>query len=342
MSKDSGAKGVLKGLFGLNPKKIPCNGKQLPSPDLCKDEPYNHVLDCLLIPADHPDLKLLNLDVLTSADFRYVLRWGAHWDPEANEKLKQSLNLRDEDISTIYYMNEYITKIYNKLSEAAARNKLVNLTELMAFRLLSQIKEMSSGSFSQINHNMIFRKHKQTTVTVKDDMTDKLCCVICEMTRVQYGWNNKKDDKIIMKFCSKCFHHNRQACLESCQKDQVMLANKIEIKETKDLDNHFKLISYGGKKMSIRMAVQVKKQNIPTVMPTPCREPQFDNHPVIDLSVEQSNSAMALANAEEPRKGPRIKKTPRKHSAVTPSPQKEKKEKPPKVSKPKKKNPFLL
>lgn len=86
--------------------------------------------------------------------------------------------------------------------------------------------------------------------------------------------------------------------------------------------------------MSIRMAVQVKKQNVPSVMQTPFRVPHFDDYPVIDLSTDQANSTMTLTNEDEPRKGPRIKKTPRKHPVVSPSPRTEKQEK---ISKPKKK-----
>lgn len=82
------------------------------------------------------------------------------------------------------------------------------------------------------------------------------------------------------------------------------------------------------------MAVQVKKQNVPSVMQTPFRVPHFDDYPVIDLSTDQANSTMTLTNEDEPRKGPRIKKTPRKHPVVSPSPRTEKQEK---ISKPKKK-----
>lgn len=219
-----------------------------------------------------------------------VMRWGAAWDPEADKKLRKSFpNLTEGEMDIKYYMNDYITGIYNKLSAAAAKNELHNLTELMIFRLLSQMKEIVGGSLSQVSHAMGFKKNKKMTEMARESMANKLCCLICEQTRVQYGWWDNTNKKVVMKFCGKCYNHNKQACIENCEKDKTMIAAQIKfevdesLKEDKKLEakirilrKHFRLVSFAGKTLTIKMGMEVKKQNIITVPQTPLRDPDYD------------------------------------------------------------------
>lgn len=194
-------------------------------------------------------------------------------------------NLMDDEMDVRYYMNDYITGIYNKLSAAAANNELHNLTELMIFRLLSQMKEIVGGSLSQVNHAMGFKKSKKITEIARESMTEKLCCLICGQTRVQYGWWDNTNKKVVMKFCGKCYSHNKRACIEHCEEDKTMIASKINFKidetlkdeekleaKIKILKKHFRLVSFSGKTLTIKMGMEVKKRNIATVPQTPLRD----------------------------------------------------------------------
>ena len=278
----------LNNTFRLNVKALPHNGKQLPVPDLSKDEAFSHLPAYLMIEKDNPALKELNLQALTSTDFRYLLRWGANWDSEANEKLKHSLRLSDDDIDVQFYMNDTITKIYNKLSASMEANQVNNLTEMIIFRLLSQIKEMSSGSFSQVSHHMNFKKQKTTANEVRETMTERLCCVLCQSARVQYGWYNKTEDKLVLKFCSACLYKEKATCVDLCAKDAAMIAHGFIVKDKSDLDKAFQLVSYGGKKMSIKKGFQVVKKGLTPVMATPYRVKTFENY-TVDISTDASN-----------------------------------------------------
>lgn len=79
-----------------------------------------------------------------------------------------------------------------------------------------------------------------------------------------------------------------------------MITNGCKVNNLVDLEKCFTLVSYGGKKMSIKKGVQVVKQNIPTIMQTPCRVPVFDNYTIANNESETiADQLIGLSNYKE-------------------------------------------
>lgn len=79
-----------------------------------------------------------------------------------------------------------------------------------------------------------------------------------------------------------------------------MITNGCKVNNLADLEKCFTLVSYGGKKMSIKKGVQVVKQNIPTIMQTPCRVPVFDNYTMANDGNETiADQLISLSNYKE-------------------------------------------
>ena len=290
----------LKFMLHLDPHPIPYKTKLFPVPDFDNTQEFSHLPAYLLISKDDPALQTQDLRIISEHEFRYLLRCGFEWDQESDTRLKKCLNLGPDQTDCIdvnFYVNDFIVKIYNKLSEAALQNNLNSLTEILIFRFLSHIKQISGGSFTQASARANFLKQKNETEMAKETMTDRLCCIACQSARVQYGWLDIDKRKINLKFCSACMNNCKEKCLELCQQDTELQRAGIKIKTENDMRKYFMVVSYAGKKLSIKKGAKLVKSGASAVMATPRREAEYpDIDPaIVDVDLED-NCAVTSAS----------------------------------------------
>ena len=283
----------LKFMLHLDPHPIPHKSKLYPVPDFDNNQAFSHLPAYLLLNEDDPALKKQDLKIMSEKEFRYILRCGFEWDEESDIKLKKCLNLGPEQqdcVDVNFFVNDFIVRIYNKLSEAASQNNLTSLTEILIFRFLSHIKVISGGSFTQASARAHFLKEKRETEMARETMTDRLCCVACQSARVQYGWVDMAKRKLNLKFCSACMLNQKEKCLELCKNDSELQRAGIEIKTEKDMRKYFMIVSFAGKKLSIKKGAKLAKSGASAVMSTPRREADDPdiNTVIVDSDVEDN------------------------------------------------------
>ena len=231
-----------------------------------------------------------------------MLRCGFSWDQKAEQKLRKCLNLADDqqiEFNIEHYINDFLVKIYNKLSDAAKSNTLVNYTEILAFRMLSHMKDITHGSFTQARYKATFIKEKMETEAARESMTERLCCVACQSARVQFGWLDRKQRRLILKFCSTCMQNDSQKCIDMCQSDQEMKKAGVIVTNDSDLKKHFLLASYGGRKLSIKKGSKLVRNGGSAVQATPVRDDSFNYEMGADAQVIDSDPEDISDDTEE-------------------------------------------